>query len=240
MPVGSRAGWRLSNALPVATQDWARHQVGPFEYVVPLGHPFDVESARRAAAFADSVATRFGLVLDGPVEYYVARTASEMARISGLDYSWDPNDGRAYPENGQVFVGTGREDYLHEIVHALFGPTEAAPVLSEGLATYLGGIGDEPFESVAASLAGTLRSEPGLRLDDVLRGRAPDARTFYGTGAVLVAAALEAGGPDAVHRLLDLGTTPEGVYDGLRDVLGVDREAADAYWRRRVLSYDGG
>lgn len=231
--------WRLSNALPVLTRSWERRRVGMIEYVFPPDHPFDESAARRAAAFADSVMGRFGLTLDGPVEYYVAPTATEMARISGLDYSWDPNDGRAYAENRQVFVGTGQEDYLHEIAHALFGPLDTAQVLSEGLATYLGGFGTRSFEEAAADTAARLQSLPDLQLSDVLRGAAPDAETYYVTGAVLVEAALEKGGPDLLRQFLALAQTPDGVYDGLREVLGVPPADAEAYWRQRVFSHGG-
>ncbi|MEM1128076.1 MAG: hypothetical protein AAGI71_15630, partial [Bacteroidota bacterium] len=187
------------------------------------------------AAFADSVATQFGLVLDEPIEYYVAPTVSEMARISGLDYSWDPNDGRAYVENRQVFVGTGREDYLHELAHALFGPLGTVHILDEGLATYLGGFGTRTFEEAAADTAARLRTRPELRFDDVLRGTAPDFETYYVTGAVLVKAALAQGGPDALRRFLTLARTPDRVYEGLSEVLGVSASEADSYWRQLVF-----
>lgn len=229
--------WRLSNALPVLTRSWARRRAGLIEYVAPPEHVFNEAAVRRAATFADSVASRFGLRADRPVEYYVAPTASEMARILGLDYSWDPNDGRAYPENRQVFVGTGREDYLHEIVHALFGPLDAVPLLSEGLATYLGGFGDQPFAQAAAAAAESLREHPALAFADVLGGQVPSAQLLYVSGAALVEAVLGHGGPDALRRFLAVGTTPEGVYAGLAEVLGVPRAEADAFWRSRLRAH---
>ncbi len=231
--------WRLSNALPLLTREWVCRRVGLIKYFHPAEHAFDEAAAQRAAAFADSVAATFGPAVNRPIEYYLAPSAGEMARIIGLDYSWDSNDGRAYPENRQVFVGTGQEDYLHEIVHALFGPLDVAPIVSEGLATYLGGFGGRSFEQLAADTARQLQAVPEVTLDGVLRGAASDVQTFYVTGAVLVGAVLELGGPNALQRFLGLARTPEGVYDGLREVLGVRPEGAQAFWRQRMLTLAG-
>lgn len=232
-----RGAWRLFSAAPVMTRHWPRHRVGPVEFIVDPDHLFDRAKAAATAAYVDSLRATFGLHDEPPITFYLAATTEAMARAIGLDYTWDPTDGRAYPRDRLLVRGDASEWNPHEVAHAVFGAYDLAHVILEGLATYLGGSGERTFEQVAADLAQELSADATLPLDDVLRGKTNSVTLFYGTGAVLVDAVLERAGVEGLERFMEQSGTPDGVYEGLRDVLGLPQEAADAFWRTRARSY---
>lgn len=229
--------WRLFSALPVVTRDWIRHSIGPVEYVVDPDHEFDRAKARATASYVDSLRLTFGLHDEPPIKFYLASTKEAMARAIGLEYTWDPTDGRGYPRDRLLFRGDGSEWNPHEVAHAVFGAYDLTHIILEGLATYLGGSGDRSFEMVAADLAQELYDEDTSNFDDVIKGKIGSVTMFYGTGAILVDAVLQKEGVEGLKRFLTLSSTPEGVYKGLLDVLGVRKDESDEFWRARARTY---
>ncbi|PAU95525.1 hypothetical protein CK503_00220 [Aliifodinibius salipaludis] len=138
----------MFSVLPYLTNDWQRRQIGNIQYIYPLNFDFDKDKAQDSAQFVKELSNKFNITITEPINYYLAPSFMEMAKISGLDYAWDGNDGRGYPKNNQVFVGTGSEEYPHELVHTIFKDYELDPFIDEGLATYYGGMGQKSFEQL--------------------------------------------------------------------------------------------
>lgn len=229
--------WKLRNALPILTEDWERSRVGVLRYIYPPGYEFDSKKAERSAAFIDSLEQRLDLSETEPITYYIGRDYAEMAKISGLDYAWDGNTGRAYYKNRQIFVGTSSERYPHEIAHVVVGGKyELAPLISEGLATYLGGFGKQSFQELVGPVAERVE-EKGLTLEDMFSGRGVRPKTYYVGGAVLVKAAFEQGGSETLKRFLSTAGSESEVYDALSQVLSVDRSEANEWWKSKLMEY---
>lgn len=227
--------WKLFSALPILTQNWNRTTVGNLEYVYPPAYQLDQNKARDSARFVESLQEKFNLSSQEPITYYLARNYDEMARISGLDYAWDANDGRGYPENGQVFVGTASESYPHELVHAVFHDFDLHRIISEGLATYYGGIGEAPFDELVSKVAKEIDTDPTVTFEKTISGQQTSAQNSYIGGAILLKAADDKGGVEAVKKFLRLSSSEEGIYEALEKVLNVKKGQANEFWRNKII-----
>jgi hypothetical protein len=229
--------WKLFSALPILTDDWQHKQVGDIEYIYPPNFEFDENEAQDSANFVKELTQKFNITLSEPINYYLATSFMEMAKISGLDYAWDGNDGRGYPKNNQVFVGTGSEKYPHELVHAIFKDYELSTFVDEGLATYYGGMGEKSFDQLIQTVAEKISSNESLTLDKVLTGQRISSQIYYVSGAVLVKAAEEKGGTQAVKNFLKQASSREGLYNAMSQVFGVQKEEANSFWRQKVQEF---
>ncbi|WP_138429812.1 hypothetical protein [Fodinibius saliphilus] len=229
--------WKLFSALPILTDDWQHKQVGDIEYIYPPNFTFDKNEAQDSANFVERLKNKFDITIDDPINYYLAPSFMEMAKISGLDYAWDGNDGRGYPQNNQVFVGTGSEKYPHELVHTIFKDYELSTFIDEGLATYYGGMGQKPFNKLIQSVAEKINSNESLTLDKVLTGQRISSQMYYVSGAVLIKAAEEKGGSQAVKDFLKQASSKEGIFNAMSQVLGVQKDDANNFWRKKVREF---
>jgi hypothetical protein len=135
-------------------------------------------------------------------------------------------------------VGTGSEQYPHELVHGIFKDYELHPFIDEGLATYYGGMGGQSFEQLVQSVADKVTSDNSLTLKKVLTGQRISSQVFYTAGAVLIKAVEDKGGTQAVKRFLELASSQKGIYEGMSVVLDVQKDEADLFWRQKVQEYD--
>lgn len=229
--------WKLRNALSILTEDWERIRVGSLRYVYPPGYDFDREKAERSAAFIDSLEQKFDLPETEPITYYIGRDYNEMAKICGLDYGWDGNTGRAYYENRQIFVGTASERYPHEIAHIVVGGEyELHPLISEGLATYLGGFGKRSFQELVGPVADRV-GKKGLTLEDMFGGQGMKPGTYYAGGAVLVKAIHEEGGRKTLTSFLSRAESESAVYEALSELIAIERSEAGQWWKSKLMEY---
>lgn len=229
--------WKLFSALPILTDDWQHKQVGDIEYIYPPNFKFDENEAQDSANFVKELTTKFNITLSEPINYYLAPSFMEMAKINGLDYAWDGNDGRGYPKNNQVFVGTGSEKYPHELVHTIFKEYELNSFVDEGLATYYGGMGEKSFDQLIQTVAEKISSNESLTLDKVLTGQRISSQMYYVSGAVLIKAAEEKAGSQAVKDFLKQASSKEGIYNAMSQVFGVQKGEANSFWRQKIQEY---
>jgi hypothetical protein len=229
--------WKLRNALSLLTENWERTRVGPLRYVYPPDYEFDRKKAERSAAFIDSLEQKFELPETEPIAYYIGRNYDEMAEICGLDYAWDGNTGRVYYENRQIFVGTASERYPHEIVHIVVGGQyDLHPLISEGLAMYLGGFGKQTLHDLAGPVAERV-VEKGLTLEDMFSGQGMNPGTYYAGGAVLVEAIYEKGGREMLNSFLSRAESESEVYEALSELLAVEQSEAGEWWKSKLMEY---
>jgi len=238
--------WVLSAALPRLTRDWERQQVGPIQYVVQPGHRFDRTRAETAVAFADSLADAFGVPRLDSLTYYLTDSPTEMYRIMGVD--WNPvapsGAGQVFPPNHQLFSGDPRfgEAHRHELTHAVLEPLSAHAhgLVTEGLATWLGGtIGASP----AATLhlyAGYLRAHPKVTLDSLFASSYDVG--YRPGGAILCELVYANGGVPALKALLHAGAKDSVLRVALDSLLGAPNHPATwadvaARWRRAALAH---
>ena len=237
--VGDR--WRFANALPIATRNWRRVKVGTITYVFAPSYQFDARRAHRAVAFADSVASAFRLPRLAPLTYYLTNSVNDVYAIMGLASSPPFNGigGVSQPVNHQLFSGSAvlGEEYRHELVHFLFAPLccdRTAYVVSEGVATWLGGTVGEDFRAAVRRFANRAGGIPAGSLDSLLEGRLPQSE-LYASAAVLVNMVFERSGVDGVRGLFGAGGSAGDLREYLRATFGDSTDRLDSRFRAELI-----
>jgi hypothetical protein len=235
--------WVLRNALSMHSSDWVRAEVGPITYVTPPDRPLDRERALSAVAFADSVATRFGVPRLDSLTYYVAPSPEELHRFMGVDWAFGQlGHGYAMPLNRVLLSGDSAfgEENRHELVHVLLASLLAErrthSMVNEGVATWLGGSVGLTFPEVMRAYARYLRLNPDVSVDAVLEGGTPD-RGWSPTGAVLALMVHERGGWSAARELLTSGRDVDDLRAALVRLLDAPWEDVVTRARERVLAF---
>ena len=93
---------------------------------------------------------------------YVAPNRDRMCELFGLEYYAFPPSGMAFPDQGVVFSGLGDPYYPHELTHVVVRDLEngAHPIVSEGVATWLGGSITFDYISLVESYRSSQQAEP--------------------------------------------------------------------------------
>jgi hypothetical protein len=235
--------WKIANALLPNTRAWRRDTVGAITYVHARDYPFDRARAKRAVAFTDSLARAFAVPPLAPIDYYLLPDIDAVYRILGLEsrIKFGAAGGLAQPVNRQLFSGIPAlgEEYRHELAHLVLAPAMTPNtwyLVSEGVATWVGGTSGADFPTAARALAVTLTERPTLSLDSVLTRSYPNPIT-YSAGAVLVQLVFEHGGTPAVKALLDAGPGYAQMKQGLVRILQRPWAEVMRDWRQRALRY---
>ena len=234
--------WVFGSALGRLTGDWQRFEVGPFEYFVAPGREFDRTRAERAVAFADSLSLIFDLPRLQGLRYYVANGPEEVHRIMGVDWTFGAlGYGYAVSGNDMILSGdpTFGEENRHEITHIILVPVVSEglthSLISEGLATWLGGSMGRTLPELLAEYADYLVAYPDISVDTILEANDPD-RGWSPTGAVLVDLVHDQGGILAVQELLRTGRSDQDLRRALTRLLGTPWQEIHALWRERVFA----
>jgi hypothetical protein len=232
--------WVFANALPRYTRGWRHETVGPVTYVVDPAHRFDASRAARGIAFADSLAHAFGVPPLQDVTYVVARSPDELHRALGVEWTFGAQGhGYALPWNRLILSGDGAfgEENRHELVHYVLAPIleerRTHPIISEGVATWLGGTVGRGRDALLAEYATFVRDRPDVTLDAILDDEGPD-RGWYPGGALLVMMVHEQGGTPALRRLLAGGRSNDALRATLVDLLGVSWDEVATSWHARA------
>jgi len=235
--------WVFSSVLPYLTRDWRQETVGAITYVLEPGYPFDAERASRAVAFTDSLAAAYGVPAVTGLTYYLTSSPEQVHRIMGVEWTvGGVGYGYASPANRLIFSGTPvtGEDNRHELTHLVLAPLVSAgrthPLISEGVATWLGGSMGRDFLTLMREYATYLRRYPDVTLDAVLEEAGPD-RGVRPAGAVLSLMVFERGGVAAVKELMTSGWSTIELKGALSAMLGAPWAEVGAQWRARSLAY---
>ena len=233
--------WVFGNALTRLTSDWERVQVGPIEYVVEPGRELDRTRAERAVTFADSLSLTFDVPRLQGLTYYVAGSPESLHRIMGVDWTFGGiGYGYAAAANDLILSGdpTFGEENRHELAHVLLGPLLSEgpthALISEGMATWLGGSMGQTFEQLIAEYADYLEAFPETTVDSVLTANNDEG--LRPTGAVLLELVHDHGGVSAVKELIGTGRSDEELRLALSRVLGVPWQEVVVRWREHVLA----
>jgi hypothetical protein len=148
---------------------------------------------------------------------------------------------------GIVLVGNPEigEGYVHELVHAILGPTFPTRnrLSAEGLATWLGGSRGRTPQETYARLRQIQAAHPALTLAQVLSNDIPDATAeemtdaFYATGALVVDVVYRRAGIAGLRTLAQLNNDPKVLLTALPVQLGLsgsDQSALDRWWRNEA------
>jgi hypothetical protein len=163
------------------TRGWVRKDFGRITcWYAPGVTPSPIK-AKRAADFVDSVAKLFDVHPPSHLDAYITATMEEGLRLFGLDFFIDnsgPGTGLGGRGGGPNILILSNpqlgEAYLHEIVHAVLGPTVEVrnSLFGEGVAIWLGGSVGRSLPELLATLRQYQQSHPNVSLMEVLQGRA--------------------------------------------------------------------
>jgi hypothetical protein len=134
------------------------------------------------------------------------------------------------------------EGYVHELVHAILGPTfpSRSSLFAEGVATWLGGSRGRTPQEVFVRLRQIQIAHPALTFGQVLAydipNGTPEDRTdaFYATGALIVDTVYRRTGIAGLRALAQLNRDPNILQAALPAQLGLansDHSALDQWWR---------
>jgi hypothetical protein len=237
------------------TRDWEQRTKGRVTFWYAPGRHPNAAKISQASRFVDSVANLFQVPPPGHLDMYVTASMEEAQRAIGLDFfpaaSADRGlGGRALP--GGVLAGNPAygEAYLHELTHAILGPTfpSRSRFFDEGVATWLGGSRGHTPQETYAQLREIQAARPTLTLAQVLTHDIPDAEAeviteaFYATGALVVDAVYRRAGIAGLRALAQLSGDPSVLLAGLPTQLGLassDPGALDRWWRVQAARSSG-
>ena len=252
---GAPFRFRLSGALPRLTRGWERRSKGHVTFWYAPGQHPNPAKISYASTFVDSIAGLFH-VPSNHLDVYVAGSLEEALRAIGVDFfpeaSADRGRGGRGLRGGIVLVGNPGigEGYVHELVHAILGPTfpSRSSLFAEGVATWLGGSRGRTPREVFVRLRQIQIAHPTLTLDQVLTYDIPNGTpedqtdAFYATGALIVDTVYRRAGIAGLRALAQLNRDPNVLQAALPAQLGLassDHTALDHWWRAEAARKSG-
>lgn len=254
---GAPFNFRLSGTLPRLTREWQQRTEGRITFWYAPGQHPNPKKISHASSFVDSVSTLFQVSPPEHLDMYVGRSLEDVQRATGLDFfpaaSVDRGLGGRAIGGGIVLAGNPAlgEAYLHELTHAILGPTFPIRngLFNEGVATWLGGSRGRTPQQMYARLLQTQAARPALTLAQVLTNRIPDATeeeltdAFTATGALFVDAVYRRSGITGLRALAQLNSNPSVLLPALPAQLGItgsDPGALDRWWRTQTTRITSG
>ena len=254
---GAPYNFRLSGALPRLTRDWEQRTEGRVTFWYAPGQHPNPRKIVQASSFVDSVSKLFQVSPPAHLDMYVGRSLEDVQRATGLDFfpaaSVDRGLGGRAIGGGIVLAGNPAlgEAYLHELTHAILGPTFPIRngLFNEGVATWLGGSRGHTPKQMYARLVQIQTARPALTLAQALTNQIPDAPAeeltdaFTATGALLVDAVYRRSGLTGLRALAQLNNNPSVILPALTAQLGItdsDPGAVDRWWRAQTARISSG
>ncbi len=252
---GAPFRFRLSGALPRLTHGWERRSKGQVTFWYAPGQHPNPAKISYASTFVDSVVALFHVPANH-LDMYVAGSMEEALRAIGVDFfpeaSADRGRGGRGLRGGIVLAGNPGigEGYVHELVHAILGPTfpSRSSLFAEGVATWLGGSRGRTPQEIYARLRQIQVAHPTLTLGQVLSYDIPNGTpedqtdAFYATGALIVDTVYRRAGITGLRALAQLNRDPNTLQAALPTQLGLassDHSALDRWWRAEAAQKSG-
>ncbi len=244
----ARFGFKLSSALPRMTEHWEKRNTGPLTFYYAPGQRPNQARIDSVARFVDSIARLFSVPPPPHLDVVVGESMDDVLRAIGLDFYPEPSGpgqrsgGRDLGSILLVANPTVGEAYYHEFVHAILGPHIRAgtPLLSEGVATWLGGSRARSPRQVYTAVREYQVADPKLSLTKLYRTGFEDSDPLrqsdlvYGTGALIANAVYQKRGIAALRMLYQTGGDAETMLRAISAALGLppnDPGALDRWWR---------
>ncbi len=212
--VKNQTGWKLKRATDYQTKDWTEFTEESILYKLPKGKEANQSEIEQQAKDIQQMCMFFETEPIA-ITYYSCFNPQQVYEVKGFDYLpnmfFDKTGGMADFGN-IVYSGNNSEYYTHEIVHIytqqLF--KNIHKLLDEGIATYIGGSGKQPYtwhrqkmkeylNNTEINLAEHLQPYERLYIDD-------KTSIPYLIGALICERTLRLYGKDKLFALLNTGT----------------------------------
>lgn len=245
---GAPYAFRLSGAFPRMRSNWEQRSKGPTTFWYVPGQRPNAARIDRTTQFVDSVAKLFNVPVPRHLDVIVGASMDDVERAIGFDFFPEPSGPgqRSGGLNLGSIILSGNpaigEAYFHEFVHSVLGPSLPAGslLLSEGVATWLGGSRGRTPREMYALLHSYQQSDSTLTLSGLIRGRfqVADAdrssNLLYATGALIADSIYRRQGIAGLRSVYQLKGDPDALIRGISSALGyptTDTRALDAWWR---------
>ncbi|MES2447429.1 MAG: hypothetical protein V4546_09620 [Bacteroidota bacterium] len=200
--------FKLENTISERTKNWKKIKYKFITYIINPQCKFDKNEAKSAVEFCEKIAKKFDLKIL-PFKYYILPNSDEFGKLLNFEYWTYYFGAQTNLPLREIFTSYGNENYPHELVHMIFplrGLGESTPnIISEGLATWLGGPkNDITFENALKEVSKTLKNYPKPTFQDIksykIRNQF-DNNIFYVSGAVLCKMVYEKKGKDGIFEV---------------------------------------
>jgi hypothetical protein len=216
--------YRLENTITERTKKWKRVKYGFINYIIHPDCDFDKKEAGKAVSFCKQISKQFDIEIK-PFTYYLLPNSDELGKLYNFEYWTYYVGGQTNLPLREIFATYSNINYQHELVHILFPLKKSGytpKIISEGLATWLGGPGSgQSFEEVLKDVSMILHQCDNLSFEGIkdgsIRNRL-DSNILYITGAVICKLAYEAKGKTAVWGLYNstdgtLNSVMENIFE---------------------------
>lgn len=174
----------LKNVIDDEVKKWNKFSTKNINFIVNNDITIDTSKCIEAQCFLDSLSKMWGKSLTQSVDYYVSNSPESINRIVGFDFSFYGGFGNGMAgRNGRyLFVGNGDFTYHHELVHLVFNGA-ANRLLSEGIATYLGGTNDKTYAEVKSDFHKEHYPLDSAKTTEI--NAYPGQRSYYVLGSII-------------------------------------------------------
>ncbi|MGE5479194.1 MAG: hypothetical protein ACM3U1_02050 [Chloroflexota bacterium] len=202
-------GYRLKNVLDDETKYWKRVDIGKINYIVEPSIEIDSSECMKAVRFVDSLSLVWhGKPFDRKIDYYISNSIESINKLAGFEFSFVGGfGGMANPEANLLFSDKPIFNYRHELSHIVFNfPSDSVNrMLSEGMATYFGGMRDQSFAETKKDFSSKYYPLKSSDLDKIFDYAG--ATDFYAFSGLVVELIIQKKG---FAGLRSLASTPRG------------------------------
>lgn len=225
--------YKLRKILRYNTRNWPVEKMNTIRYVITPTHKFNLPEAKNFHNTNLEVARFFE---EDPIQftYYLCSNLEEILRIKGFDYVHDMYASEHvghFELHNTIFSGSDSESNVHDMVHGYLrrADNQSHWMLTEGLATYIGGSRNENFTDHLHHLNTFLESHRDTALYKyAMEGGRLENNIFAGhvVGALICHLALEDGGRKKLFKMMETGYTEEELLQALA-LIGINKENFD-------------
>ena len=214
-------GWQLMNYFDAIKGLYKQYSLGRIYFYIGNGVVVDKKRMKESANFVESFLDKYNLDYNNRITYLAAGSIDECSAMVGLSYTpmrtHKKYAGRAM---GNIILST-RLNHIHEVVHAIMLPLfpNAPLFLHEGIASYYGGMVEQPYKSVKSIARAYVEKEnvDFSNKESLAVSLGNDIQLSNVVGAAIIDYALQQGGESEVIRLFSAAN-----YDQVFELLGVD------------------
>jgi hypothetical protein len=247
---GSPYGWQFSSPLSRLTRAWPHRDFGRITYWYAPGITPSPTKALQTSRFVDSVAKLFSVKPPSHLDAYLTATMDDGLRLIGLDFSVQNSGpgsgfgGRGGGAGNYLILSDPRlgEAYLHEFVHSVLGPTLQSrnSLFNEGVASWLGGSGDQSPRERYIALQAYQRSHANVSLLDLFQGRGGEdheaVAASYGTRALIADSIYRSSGIPGLTRFAQVTGTPAELIATLPSYIAGMGADPNLWWRAETAA----
>lgn len=238
-----RGTYKLENTIKHDTRNWKRYDNDYIHYIVSPNCEFDEKDALKAIEFCKSIIYKFNLKETAPFTYYMTSNADEMGMLFNFDYWLSYSTGISNAPTREVYTSYGSAYFPHEFVHillqSLYKNEGGTMLITEGIATWLGGPGfEETYKEALITFSNDIRNKDSISIDAIINNEYRNSynnNPIYLTGAVICEKIYEIQGVDGIKRIFN---TPKAqLKEALADIFERPYDQVDKMIMEYIKGY---